>query len=610
MDINYTSLRQNISQNYFTKSNTKISQEYKTSPSKAKTLNLNFSPLALNNKSSINFCAMKKSQFLGVDLMLVNQLKAPIEKMNTNDDFQNYCQKILDEKYLGVENIKKLSKSIDPQAQIQKEAILKEWIKYVVDENDAYTPAIELMILSSITQNLDENSNHLPPTLDKRKVADTIEEISENCKTNKQYQCNFDKLYRNKLQKSHLETETQLDENLSGWVIIPSKEHDPQNFEKNVEKLKALSHHNWCTKTFNAKPYLAQGDFHVYLEKGKQKLGVRFDGDVIQEIQGEKNNSQIPVSYLDIAKKHVEEGKYNINQGTKSEFDEAEKIKAEFEKIKKDLAEPIKQKDYQKILEYFDVEVEKDENGLMTLSELREPNVCAGISFFKDIGVDINDLLKHVKEVTGCIDLSDDTTLISTGALEKVGGSAYLNDCTNLKEIPNLKKVGRNLLLNGAESLTSTGALEEVGGKANFSNCPNLKEIPNLKKVGMDLCLANATSLTSTGALEEVGGNADFRDCTNLKDIPNLKKIGSDLYLWSVESLTSTGALEEVGGNADFRDCTNLKDIPNLKKVGRNLYLKNAKSLTSTGALEEVGRSAYLNDCTNLKEFPHIKYIG
>ena len=243
MDINYTSLKLNISQNSFTKQNAKISQENITSPSKVKTLNLNFSPLALGNKSTINFGAIKKSQFSGVDLMLVNQLKAPIEKMNTNDDFQNYCQKILDEKYLGDENIKKLSKSIDPQAQIQKEAILKEWINYVVNENDAYTPAMELLILSSITKNLDENSNHLPPTLDKRKVADTMEEISENCKTNKQYQCNFDKLYRNNLQKSCLETETQLDENLSGWVIIPSYNHF-NDLERCIDSIMASYYKN------------------------------------------------------------------------------------------------------------------------------------------------------------------------------------------------------------------------------------------------------------------------------------------------------------------------------------------------------------------------------
>ena len=81
------------------------------------------------------------------------------------------------------------------------------------------------------------------------------------------------------------------------------KENDPENFEANVEKLKTLSHKNWCTKSFNAEPYLSQGDFHVYLENGEPKLGIRFIGSKIQEIQGEQNNGQIPLKYFDIFQK-------------------------------------------------------------------------------------------------------------------------------------------------------------------------------------------------------------------------------------------------------------------------------------------------------------------
>ena len=126
----------------------------------------------------VYFGAMKKSQFEGIDLMMVNQLKAPIQQFNTNEDFQNYCQEILNKNYLKNEAI---SKSIDPQAAAQKETILKDWIQYITIENKAYTPAIQLMILSSITKSLKYDTNHLPPILDKRKLADTIQEISNNC---------------------------------------------------------------------------------------------------------------------------------------------------------------------------------------------------------------------------------------------------------------------------------------------------------------------------------------------------------------------------------------------------------------------------------------------
>ena len=55
-----------------------------------------------------------------------------------------------------------------------------------------------------------------------------------------------------------------------------------------------LISHN--TKSKNAEPYLSEGDFHIYLDEGKPRLGVRFDGDEIVEIQGQENNCGIIVS--------------------------------------------------------------------------------------------------------------------------------------------------------------------------------------------------------------------------------------------------------------------------------------------------------------------------
>ena len=50
-----------------------------------------------------NFCAMKKSQFHGVDYAVVEKYKAPIEKFDTNDDLQNwaYNQSIETTQYLS-----------------------------------------------------------------------------------------------------------------------------------------------------------------------------------------------------------------------------------------------------------------------------------------------------------------------------------------------------------------------------------------------------------------------------------------------------------------------------------------------------------------------------
>ena len=103
-------------------------------------------------------------------------------------------------------------------------------------------------------------------------------------------------------------------------MIIPSEEHDPENFEANVEKLKALSYKTWCTKSFNAKPYLTKGDFHIYLEDGEPKLGVRFVNDKIQEIQSEKNNGKFPIGYFDILQKHISENNLNLAINAQNEM--------------------------------------------------------------------------------------------------------------------------------------------------------------------------------------------------------------------------------------------------------------------------------------------------
>ena len=45
----------------------------------------------------ISFGAMKKPQFSGFDLLVVNKFKAPIEKFKSTDDFQEWCGSRIDE---------------------------------------------------------------------------------------------------------------------------------------------------------------------------------------------------------------------------------------------------------------------------------------------------------------------------------------------------------------------------------------------------------------------------------------------------------------------------------------------------------------------------------
>ena len=50
-----------------------------------------YSNLAPLRCDTVSFGTLKKTQFSGIDLLIVNKYKAPIEKFNTNDDFQKWC---------------------------------------------------------------------------------------------------------------------------------------------------------------------------------------------------------------------------------------------------------------------------------------------------------------------------------------------------------------------------------------------------------------------------------------------------------------------------------------------------------------------------------------
>lgn len=245
--------------------------------------------LAPLQHDTVSFGAMKKKQFEGVDFAVVEKFKAPIEKFNSNDDLQNWAgdkaNAIANKNFGGRQN----------ETKFQRKAILKEWTDYVFNENDAYKNTTALLILNAITKDLEPDNDNIPPVLNKGVLADCIYEIDKNTKSDPKYRFDLNKMYQNKLRAFYMDdTDTNTGETATKWIVIPSKVHDPENFEANVEKLKALSYKTWCTKSNNAEPYLAKGDFHVYLENGKPKLEVRFVGDEIQEIQGEQNNNKIP----------------------------------------------------------------------------------------------------------------------------------------------------------------------------------------------------------------------------------------------------------------------------------------------------------------------------
>ncbi len=428
-------------------------------------MQINFSPVKFNNiqykkypklnqlpYDTVSFTAMKKSQFKGIDLAVVNMFNAPIEQYSENQDLQCFCTGLIDK------IINKNYKGRTFVTSIRREAILNEWYKYVLDK-DRYTKSNALFVLYGITKDLKDNDDRLPFELDKEVLSTTLKEINEEYIKNPKAQINFKKVYQKNLflkanKNSDIATKT-------GWIVIPSQKHDSENFYDNVKKLQSISCHNWCTTGYNAKPYLENGDIHIYLENGKSKICVRFDDDIIEEIQGEKNDSQIPLKYLEIALDYIKGHK--LDKDVHTEMKNAKKLIEEINKLRQKIAP----KDFcdlstKEILELFGIDVYEDEDKKLIISEYKQPSLDFT---FGDLGIDENKMFEDIKEIELDADFEySDLTNLST--LQRIGGNAYFMN-SKIKTADNLRHIEGDANFNDKQ----VGWLKNIyiGGCINFN---------------------------------------------------------------------------------------------------------------------------------------------
>ena len=506
--------------------------------------------------NSVSFNAMKKNEFSGIDRYVVERYKLPIEKFDDMGDFFTYCGN-------EVEELKKKDFSgRQKETQIQRQGMLQEWYDYVTKENDAYTKPMELMILKGITGKLKPNEDKLPPVLNKGILAGTVEETQKTLKENPKAQFDFEKMYRKNLQKD-VNNNYGVDNNYTGWVMIPSEEHDPENFEANVEKLKTLSHPNWCTKSFNAEPYLSEGDFHVYLENGKPALGVRFNSrGAIMEIQGPKNNKKIPVKYYQMTDYFKQ---YKLSSTASEEINELQRTKL---RILRHFPKGVENYSTEQIFKKTGIKCKKDTEGLLIISELKKP--YDDMSFW-DIGANLNNMLKDVKEVEGDVDFEDADTL---GSIRKIGGHANIYR-TGVNGIGKLEYTGRgisydwtnpnqaqlvkdlkprmanyikqNMFPNGIENYPTKQILETFGIKCKEDKSGMLT-INEYKQPDDELVLFSDLGIDENNLL---------KDIKEITDLANFRR----------SNATSLGGIKRTGGGLILTD-SDIKDISSLEYAG------------------------------------------
>lgn len=594
------------------------------------------SNLAPLKKDTISFSGLlvKKTDFDGLDFAVVEKYKAPLEKFKTKEDLQKWC-----EKEIKLSILNKDFGGRQEETKVQRKAMLKEWINYVLKENGGYNSATKLLILDAMTKELKPNNDNLPPVLNKGVLADCIAEIENNIKNNKNYSFNLNKMYQTKLANFYLE-DTDTGETDTKWVKIPSKKHDPKNFDANVDKLKVLSHKSWCTKSYNAKPYLEKGDFYVFLEKGQPKIGVRLLGNKIQEIQGELNDGYIPLKYFDEVNKHIEKNNLKLHRDCKEQIKETKERQLKVEKIKQDLAGSIKDNDVEKILNYFGIVTKKDDNGFLTISEYKKP---LDDIRFEDLDINENDLFKKIK----CIEKNADfigSNITSLGVLEEVKADLYLNhNGRNDIKAPNLKIVRGSIIgtdrqkENIMKNLEIYQTSDIKSAKEYFTNIAKSNELA-IENIFWYLCIDvekdkdgfltiseykqpnQIFSFKDVGIDEEklfakvkkIKGDANFVG-SSLKSLGNLEYVGGNLVLGS--QILDLGNLKEVGGDfsnycgiGSYKGLCNIKTLGGLKKIGGDMHFYDSR-LESLGDLEFVGKSLHLNESKKLKSLDNLKKV-
>lgn len=397
---------------------------------------------------------MKKSQFNGVDFAVVEKYKAPIEKFNYNGDLQawafNNSMTLIREDHPGRKDT----------TTKERQKIVDTWVNYLYkEESRKFSDTEKFLILKGITQNLKPNDDNLPPVLNRQILSNTMYDLKQDLKYNKKLQFGFNDRYKSNLREYYAETDNS--EPKGKWIVIPSMTKDPEHYNENVEKLRTLSPDGWCTKNDYAEVYLKSGDFHVFVNDNEAKLGLRFEGDTIQSIEGQKNDFKIPIDYLDTCKTYIRQNHYNMNEAAKEEIHKANEKKIYVDRIRKDLAEHIKNGNTEKILNYFGMYTKKDENGQLILSEYKKPKNVD----YSELGISEDKMFKNIVKIEGDAELDGGVT--NLGALREIGGNAEIG--LRMRNFGNLEKVGGVMSVYSYD-IENADNLRDVRGGIQFFN--------------------------------------------------------------------------------------------------------------------------------------------
>lgn len=451
----------------------------------------------------VSFGAVKKNKLGEISKAMAEIFKPPLEKFNSEEELGRWTENRLEQAF----QLEQYNTCHDEENE-QRKIILEEWKKHLIentlgrDFSKQEDNAFKLIIFSAITKKLKNNNRELPPLLHKKVFSNTVESIKNELSKDKKYRFNFVKQYDSNLKHYALKMIEQKITRKSGdiiWVKIPSFNNDPENFEENVLNLRILSHNNWCTKAQRAEEYLKKGDFHICLHNEKPRVAIRFEDNNLMEIQGVRNNKQVPILYVNETSNYIEDNKFRFEHGNfaKNRLTEAKNAKIRFDIARKELETHIENKDYAEVLGYFGIKSKK-EDGMLIISFFKSPSLHFT---YEDLGIDEDEMFKHIKKIEGRADF-ENSLLKNTGALQFIEGSAFFQN-TQVERLENLVEIGGSAYFTKSR-VTDLGKLKKIGHKADFEKSI-MSSLGSLEEIGKDALLSKS-KISDLGNLRKVGG--------------------------------------------------------------------------------------------------------
>ena len=342
------------------------------------------------------------------------------------------------------------------------------------------------------------------------------------------------------------------------WVKFSGKAADPDNFESNVERLKALvSNTPWCTATL-ASTHLEQGDFYVFVDNDNQPhIAVKMSGEAIDEVRGVQGGKQeLEPEYRDVALDFLENNK-EIKNGKKW----------------------LEKEEWNKRLIAYGEAIENGDIDVIDMEQLFDDFIRNDYKAHFGMNSNLDKLKDYINNNT---DLQDGIV----GYYSKKNNKNYTteNFCfgnmTPVNANSNIKIVLGSVILSNSGDFDLSG-LEVVIGDADFTD----------------------SQVTDLSSLTSIGGGAWFID-SQVRDLSSLVSIGGDAT-FSGSQVTDLSSLTSIGGNASF-GYSQVTDLSNLTTIGGSAYFQKTKrrdlsGLTTIGGIANF-KGAEIDDMSGLTE--------